>query len=60
MVTHGKHAPARGKRRQDFRITPYINYAYIYCWKKTKERTILRLWDFSYYHKNFDFFLSLF
>ena len=33
---------------QDFRITPYINYAYIHCLKKTKDRTILSLWDFSY------------
>ena len=33
---------------QDFRITRYINYAYIHCLKKTKDRTILSLWDFSY------------
>ena len=26
---------------QDFRITPYINYACVHCLKKTKDRTIL-------------------
>ena len=26
---------------QDFRITPYINYAYICCLKKTKDSTLL-------------------
>ena len=30
---------------QDFRITPYINYAYIHCLKKTKDRTILYFGD---------------
>ena len=39
--------------RQDFRITQYINYAYIHCLKKTKDRTILSLWDFSYCFRNF-------
>ena len=39
--------------RQDFRITPYINYAYIYCLNKTKDRTKLSLWDFSYYFQIF-------
>ena len=29
-------------RRQDFRITPYINYAYIHCLKKTKDRSLAR------------------
>ena len=33
--------------RQDFRITRYINYAYIHCLKKTKDRTILSLWGFQ-------------
>ena len=42
--------------RQDFRITPYINYAYIYCLNKTKDRTKLSLWDFSYYFQIFWFF----
>ena len=41
------------KTGQDFRITPYINYAYIHCLKKTKDRTILSLWDFSYCFRNF-------
>ena len=27
--------------RQDFRITPYINYAYIHCLKKTKDGIIV-------------------
>ena len=29
------------QRKQDFRITPYINYACVHCLKKTKDRTIL-------------------
>ena len=33
---------------QDFRITPYTNYAYIHCLKNTKDRKILSLWDFSW------------
>ena len=41
------------KQRQDFRTTPYINYAYIHCLKKTKDRTILSLWDFGYCFRNF-------
>ena len=44
--------------RQDFRITPYINYAYIYCLNKTKDRTKLSLWLISaIIFKSFDFFL---
>ena len=39
--------------RQDFRIAKDINYAYIHCLKKTKDRTILSLWDFSYCFRNF-------
>ena len=35
-------------RGQNFRITPHINYAYIHRLKKTNDRTILSLWDFSY------------
>ena len=46
--------------RQDFRITPYINYAHIYCLKKTKDRTKLSLWDFSYYFQIFWFFSKCF
>ena len=39
---------------QDFRITPYINYAYIHCLKKTKDRTILTLCDrHLHYHDYF-------
>ena len=41
---------------QNFRITPYINYAYIHCLKKTKDRTILRLlfWKFLlFFSKSF-------
>ena len=45
------------KKWQDSRITPDINYAYIHCLKKTKDRTILSLWDFSYCFRIF--FLSL-
>ena len=42
---------------QDFRITPYINYAYIHCLKKTKDRTILSsaivLEIFNFFSKSF-------
>ena len=33
--------PPKCSHGQDFRITPYINYAYIHCLKKTKDRHIL-------------------
>ena len=43
--------------RQDFRITPYINYACVHCLKKTKDRTILSsaivLEIFNFFSKSF-------
>ena len=46
---------------QDFRITPTYNYAYTYRSKKLKQKSEqLSLWDFNYYFKDCNFFLSLF
>ena len=47
VISDGHLWELKNKARQDFHITPYINYAYIHCLKKTKDRTILSLWDFS-------------
>ena len=47
-------------RSARFPHNPNINYAYIYCLKKTKDRTKLSLWDFSYYFQIFWFFSKCF
>ena len=43
--------------KENIRITPYINYAYIHCLKKTKDRTILSsaivLEIFNFFSKSF-------
>ena len=47
--------------RQDYRITPYINYAYALLWKRTIRQTIDCLWESHVLSKFFStFFLSLF
>ena len=53
-----KNPKWRSKKRERekearFPYNPHINYAYIHCLKKTKDRTILSLWDFSYCFRNF-------
>ena len=52
-----KSTAYKTKWGQDFRITPYINYAYIHCLKKTKDRTILSsaivLEIFNFFSKSF-------
>ena len=37
----------RNNFRQDFRITPYINYAYSFLFNKTIAETMELLWDLS-------------